>query len=72
MGKGRFVNQKLGKQVHRGIDQKLWKTKTKGPPAKTDQRLKLPGGLIGIANEDRAAGSATPEIHNGHDHKSGS
>jgi hypothetical protein len=28
MGKGRFVNQKLGKRVHRGIDQLIRKTKT--------------------------------------------
>jgi len=29
MGKGRFVNQKLGKIVHRIIDQHLWRTKTR-------------------------------------------
>ena len=29
MGKGRFVNQKLGKIVHRVIDQHLWRTKTR-------------------------------------------
>ena len=28
MGKGRFVNQKLGKVVHRGISQHLRKAKT--------------------------------------------
>jgi len=30
MGKGRFVNQKLGKRVHRGIDRRIWKSKTEG------------------------------------------
>jgi hypothetical protein len=29
MGKGRFVNHKLGKVVHRAINQHLWRTKTR-------------------------------------------
>ena len=35
MGKGRFINQKLGKRVHRGIVQRLGKAQSKDPRERT-------------------------------------
>jgi hypothetical protein len=39
MGKGRFVNQKLGKRVHRGVEQKVLKTRSQKIFRKGSARL---------------------------------
>jgi hypothetical protein len=52
MGKGRFVNQKLGKRVHRGIIQNLWKTKTQDRPQETSRAPIYPRNAVGFADDD--------------------
>ena len=61
MGKGRFVNQKLGKRVHRRINQHLWKTKTQDRPRETGRAPIYPRNAVGFAADDKQADESKNE-----------
>jgi hypothetical protein len=58
MGKGRFVNQKLGKRVHRGINQHLLKSKTQNWPQENKRRPNPPQNAAEFADDDKQADSS--------------
>jgi hypothetical protein len=59
MGKGRFVNQKLGKRVHRGINQHLLKSKTQNWPQETKRQANHPQNAVALADDDKQADSSS-------------
>ena len=61
MGKGRFVNQKLGKIVHRVIDQHLWRTKTRNWQEMTRHVPIHPRKDVRSANDEQMDASKNEE-----------
>lgn len=61
MGKGRFVNLKLGKRVHRGINQHLWRTKTRDWPQETRDVPNYPRNAVEFADDDKQADESKNE-----------
>jgi hypothetical protein len=58
MGKGRFVNQKLGKRVHRGINQHLSKSKTQNWPQQIKRHPNHPQNAVEFGDDDKQADSS--------------